>query len=84
MIVTQADCVNLLVRYYKEARHGIYLSNEEEEEARAKRNDSSTSQAIEKSSMKNQVHHHHRLVALSFHSTLTSLSLPRGGARNLG
>lgn len=51
VIVTQADCVNLLVKYYKEARHGIYLSNEEEE-ARAKRNDSSASQAIEKSSMR--------------------------------
>ncbi|KAK7814504.1 vacuolar protein sorting-associated protein 41 like protein, partial [Quercus suber] len=46
-----ADCVNLLVKYYKEARHGIYLSNEEEE-ARAKRNDSSASQEIEKSSMR--------------------------------
>lgn len=49
MIVKQADCVNLLVKYYKEARHGIYLSNEEDE-ARAKRNDSGASQATEKSS----------------------------------
>jgi len=49
--ILKADCVNLLVKYYKEARHGIYLSNEEEE-ARAKRNDSSASQAIEKSSMR--------------------------------
>lgn len=45
----QADCVNLLVKYYKESRHGIYLSNEEDE-ARAKRNDSGSSQAIERSS----------------------------------
>ncbi|KAK9999463.1 hypothetical protein SO802_019066 [Lithocarpus litseifolius] len=49
--ILKADCVNLLVKYYKEARHGIYLSNEEEE-ARAKRSDSSASQAIEKSSMR--------------------------------
>jgi hypothetical protein len=49
VIVKQADCVNLLVKYYKEARHGIYLSNEEDE-ARAKRNDSGASQATEKSS----------------------------------
>ncbi|XP_023881343.2 vacuolar protein sorting-associated protein 41 homolog isoform X1 [Quercus suber] len=49
--ILKADCVNLLVKYYKEARHGIYLSNEEEE-ARAKRNDSSASQEIEKSSMR--------------------------------
>ncbi|XP_030958415.1 vacuolar protein sorting-associated protein 41 homolog [Quercus lobata] len=49
--ILKADCVNLLVKYYKEARHGIYLSNEEEE-ARAKRNDSSASQAIEKSSVR--------------------------------
>lgn len=42
----QADCVNLLVKYYKEARHAIYLSNEEDE-ARAKRGDSRASQATE-------------------------------------
>lgn len=40
--------VNLLVKYYKEAIHGIYLSNEEDE-ARTKRNDSRASQVIEKS-----------------------------------
>ena len=49
VIVTQADCVNLLVKYYKEAIHGICLGNEEDE-GRAKRNDNSASQAIEKSS----------------------------------
>ena len=47
-IEKQADCVNLLVKYYKEAKHGIYLSNEEDE-ARAKRKDSGSSQAIERS-----------------------------------
>ncbi|XP_062171764.1 vacuolar protein sorting-associated protein 41 homolog [Alnus glutinosa] len=47
--ILKADCVNLLVKYYKEARHGIYLSNEEDE-ARAKRNDSGAFQATEKSS----------------------------------
>lgn len=46
-IEKQADCVNLLVKYYKEAKHGVYLSNEEDE-ARAKRNDSRASQAIER------------------------------------
>lgn len=44
----QADIVNLLVKYYKEATHGIYLGNEEDE-ARSKRNDSRASQVIEKS-----------------------------------
>lgn len=43
----QADCVNLLVKYYKEARHAIYMSNEEDE-ARAKRDDGRASQATEK------------------------------------
>uniref|UniRef100_A0A2N9IW62 Vacuolar protein sorting-associated protein 41 homolog n=1 Tax=Fagus sylvatica TaxID=28930 RepID=A0A2N9IW62_FAGSY len=47
--ILKADCVNLLVKYYKEAIHGICLGNEEDE-ARAKRNDNSASQAIEKSS----------------------------------
>lgn len=37
-----------MVKYYKEAIHGIYLSNEEDE-ARTKRNDSRASQVIEKS-----------------------------------
>ncbi|PKI63406.1 hypothetical protein CRG98_016211 [Punica granatum] len=36
--ILKADCVNLLVKYYKEARHGVYLSSEEGE-ARAKRDD---------------------------------------------
>lgn len=44
----QADCVNLLVKYYNEAKHGIYLSNEEDK-TRATRDDSRASQAIEKS-----------------------------------
>uniref|UniRef100_A0A2N9GMB6 Vps41 C-terminal RING finger domain-containing protein n=1 Tax=Fagus sylvatica TaxID=28930 RepID=A0A2N9GMB6_FAGSY len=47
--ILKADCVNLLVKYYKEEIHGICLGNEEDE-ARAKRNDNSASQAIEKSS----------------------------------
>ncbi|PON71205.1 Vacuolar protein sorting-associated protein [Trema orientale] len=46
--ILKADCVNLLVKCYKEARHGIYLSNEEDE-TRSKRNDSGSSQAIERS-----------------------------------
>ncbi|KAM1040502.1 hypothetical protein TB2_029341 [Malus domestica] len=46
--ILKADIVNLLVKYYKEATHGIYLSNEEDE-ARSKRNDSRASQVIEKS-----------------------------------
>uniref|UniRef100_A0A803QMQ5 Vps41 beta-propeller domain-containing protein n=1 Tax=Cannabis sativa TaxID=3483 RepID=A0A803QMQ5_CANSA len=48
--ILKADCVNLLVKYYKEARHGLYLSNEEDE-SRAKQNDNnmSSSQAIERS-----------------------------------
>ena len=43
----QADCVNLLIKYYKEARHAIYLRNEEDE-ARVKRSDSRASQAAER------------------------------------
>lgn len=46
--ILKADIVNLLVKYYREAIHGIYLSNEEDE-ARTKRNDSRASQVIEKS-----------------------------------
>lgn len=45
--ILKADCVNLLVKYYKEARHAIYLSNEEDE-VRAKRGDSRASQATER------------------------------------
>ncbi|KAG6679000.1 hypothetical protein I3842_14G108900 [Carya illinoinensis] len=47
--ILKADSVNLLVKYYKEAIHGIYLSSEEDE-ARAKRNDSMASQAYVRSS----------------------------------
>ncbi|GMH11106.1 hypothetical protein Nepgr_012947 [Nepenthes gracilis] len=36
--ILKADCINLLIKYYKEARHAIYLSNEEDE-ARSKRDD---------------------------------------------
>lgn len=36
--ILKADIVNLLVKYYKEARHALYFSNEEDE-ARAKRDD---------------------------------------------
>lgn len=45
----QADIVNLLVKYYKEAKRGICLSNEEDE-TRVKREDGRTSQnrSIEK------------------------------------
>lgn len=48
-VLEQADTVNLLVKYYKEARHGIYLSNEEDE-MRGKRNENKVSQSIQKSS----------------------------------
>lgn len=43
--------MNLLIKYYKEARHGVYLSTEEEE-ARAKRNEARASQGAEKSSVR--------------------------------
>ncbi|KAB1227360.1 hypothetical protein CJ030_MR1G005938 [Morella rubra] len=49
--ILKADCVNLLIKYYKEARHGVYLSTEEEE-ARAKRNEARASQGAEKSSVR--------------------------------
>jgi hypothetical protein len=42
--ILKADCVNLLVKYYKEARHAIYLTNEEDE-ARAKRDENTTTQS---------------------------------------
>ncbi|KAF8396489.1 hypothetical protein HHK36_018112 [Tetracentron sinense] len=45
--ILKADCVNLLVKYYKEARHAVYLGSGEDE-AQAKRNDSFAAQAIEK------------------------------------
>lgn len=44
----QADIINLLIKYYKEARRAIYLSNEEDE-IRAKREDSNASQSAERS-----------------------------------
>ncbi|GAB2285426.1 Vacuolar protein sorting-associated protein 41 [Dionaea muscipula] len=34
--ILKTDCINLLIKYYKEARHAVYLSNEDDE-ARAKR-----------------------------------------------
>ena len=49
----QADIINLLIKYYKEARRAVYLSNEEDE-VRVKRDDSNVSQLTERSlSMKN-------------------------------
>lgn len=49
----QADIVNLLVKYYKEARHAIYLSNEEDE-ARTKRDDKRMAESLTKApSLKN-------------------------------
>lgn len=45
----QADIVNLLIKYYNEARHGVYLSDEGDE-PRPKRNDAYAYQAVEKSS----------------------------------
>ncbi|KAK4286396.1 hypothetical protein QN277_002956 [Acacia crassicarpa] len=47
--ILKADIVNLLIKYYNEARHGIYLSNEGDE-SRPKRSDAYASQAVEKSS----------------------------------
>ncbi|XP_028776127.1 vacuolar protein sorting-associated protein 41 homolog [Neltuma alba] len=47
--ILKADIVNLLIKYYNEARHGVYLSNEGDE-PRPKRNDAYASQAVEKSS----------------------------------
>lgn len=44
----QADIVNLLVKYYQEAKRGIYLSNEEDE-PRPKRSDSYASRLAERS-----------------------------------
>ncbi|KAK7262225.1 hypothetical protein RJT34_29788 [Clitoria ternatea] len=45
--ILKADCVNLLVKYYKEARHGVSLGNEDE--PRVKMNDTRASQSFEKS-----------------------------------
>ncbi|KAF5744798.1 hypothetical protein HS088_TW07G00378 [Tripterygium wilfordii] len=44
--ILKADIVNLLVKYYKEARRAIFLSNEVD--SRVKRDDSGTSQSIER------------------------------------
>ncbi|MCL8600365.1 hypothetical protein NAB79_19205, partial [Proteus mirabilis] len=44
--ILKADCVNLLIKYYKEARHAVYLSNEDG--SRPKRDDSSASQTTDK------------------------------------
>ncbi|KAL2507031.1 Vacuolar protein sorting-associated protein 41-like protein [Forsythia ovata] len=46
--ILKADCVNLLIKYYKEARRAIYLSNEEDE-ARSKRDKNLASQFAERS-----------------------------------
>ncbi|XP_061345356.1 vacuolar protein sorting-associated protein 41 homolog isoform X2 [Gastrolobium bilobum] len=46
--ILKADCVNLLIKYYKEAKHGIYLSNQGDE-PQAKRNDINASHVFEKS-----------------------------------
>ncbi|KAJ8432343.1 hypothetical protein Cgig2_021113 [Carnegiea gigantea] len=43
--ILKADIVNLLIKYYKEARHAVYLGNEEDE-ARAKRNDNRTAESL--------------------------------------
>ncbi|GKV16606.1 hypothetical protein SLEP1_g27228 [Rubroshorea leprosula] len=45
--ILKADCVNLLVKYYKEARRAVCLSNEEDD-SRSKRDGGRTSQATEK------------------------------------
>ncbi|XAR60055.1 hypothetical protein NMG60_11033287 [Bertholletia excelsa] len=51
--ILKADCVNLLIKYYKEARRAICLSNEEDE-ARAKRGDNRSSRSAERApSMRN-------------------------------
>ncbi|MBA0852751.1 hypothetical protein Goshw_009374 [Gossypium schwendimanii] len=53
--ILKADCVDLLVKYYKEARRAVYLSNEEDD-TRSKRDASGASLPIEKtSSMRNTV-----------------------------
>ncbi|MBA0582978.1 hypothetical protein Gorai_013860, partial [Gossypium raimondii] len=53
--ILKADCVDLLVKYYKEARRAVYLSNEEDD-TRSKRDASGASLPIEKtSSVRNTV-----------------------------
>ncbi|CAL5212206.1 unnamed protein product [Lathyrus oleraceus] len=46
--ILKADCVNLLIKYHKEAKHGISLGNEEDE-PRVNTSDHRASQAFEKS-----------------------------------
>ncbi|KAL8525316.1 hypothetical protein ACS0TY_014805 [Phlomoides rotata] len=46
--ILKADCVNLLIKYYKEARRAIYLSNEEDE-PHNKRDENRISQSAERS-----------------------------------
>ncbi|CAM8892626.1 unnamed protein product [Rhodiola kirilowii] len=43
--IFKADCVNLLLKYYKEARHGVLLSNEEDKD-RGKRETIRASQSL--------------------------------------
>ncbi|KAG8371237.1 hypothetical protein BUALT_Bualt13G0066800 [Buddleja alternifolia] len=47
--ILKADCVNLLIKYYKEARHAIYLSNEEDESRSKRDNKNRASQFSERS-----------------------------------
>lgn len=42
----QADCVNLLIKYFKEARHAVCLSSMEEE-THGKRDDNTSTQEME-------------------------------------
>lgn len=44
----QADCVNLLIKYYKEAKRGIHLSDEVDE-ARSKRGEQRASNLVDRS-----------------------------------
>ncbi|KAK6138139.1 hypothetical protein DH2020_028119 [Rehmannia glutinosa] len=47
--ILKADCVNLLIKYYKEARRAIYLSNEEDESRTKRDNKNRQSQLTERS-----------------------------------
>lgn len=46
--ILKADIINLLIKYYKEARRAIYVSNEEDE-VRSKRDDNRASHLMERS-----------------------------------
>ncbi|XP_074350636.1 vacuolar protein sorting-associated protein 41 homolog isoform X2 [Apium graveolens] len=46
--ILKADIINLLIKYYEDARRAIYMSNEEDE-VRSKRDDNTTSQLMERS-----------------------------------